>query len=369
VVLWFWLLVVPAIALALFSLRGEAARAAYADARRDAQPRSFPPASVIVPVKGEDEGLHDNLAALAALDYPDYELIVVAQDAEDIPPGVLPPRVKVVFARPSDSAASHKIQNLAAAVRSTRKQSEVFAFADSDGRVPAGWLRALVAALEEPGVGAATGYRWFSPARPTPWSLLRAAWNAVIGGTLGPGDNRFAWGGATAIRKETFFELRVSEYWKGAVSDDYALSAAVHAAGLRVAWAPGATVVSGDGIGLAGLLGWTRRQLKITRFHAPGLWRKALVGHVVYCLGIAAAVFAGLAAGPAYLWALVPILAPGMLKGYRRACDRKTLHALLVPAATWLWMLSLILSAIGNTVDWRGRTYTLARPAWRKKRT
>ena len=34
---------------------------------------------MIVPVKGQDEGLRENLAALAALDYPDYELIVVAR--------------------------------------------------------------------------------------------------------------------------------------------------------------------------------------------------------------------------------------------------------------------------------------------------
>ena len=53
-------------------------------------PARLPPASVIVPVKGEDEGLRENLAALASLDYPDYELIVAARSAADIPPGVLP---------------------------------------------------------------------------------------------------------------------------------------------------------------------------------------------------------------------------------------------------------------------------------------
>ena len=38
-----------------------------------------------------------------------------------------------------------------------------------------------------------------------------------------PATTRFAWGGATAIRKETFFEAGVLEYWKSTVSDDYAL--------------------------------------------------------------------------------------------------------------------------------------------------
>ena len=44
-------------------------------------------ATVIVPVKGEDAGLAENLEALAELDYPDYELFVVARAEEDIPEG------------------------------------------------------------------------------------------------------------------------------------------------------------------------------------------------------------------------------------------------------------------------------------------
>ena len=60
---------------------------------------------------------------------------------------------------------------------------------------------------------------------------MRGVWDAVATSSLGPGDNRFAWGGATAIRKEIFFEARVPDYWQGALSDDYALGEAVHAAG------------------------------------------------------------------------------------------------------------------------------------------
>ena len=95
-------------------------------------------------------------------------------------------------------------------------------------------------------MGASTGYRWYAPEPPDFWSLMRSVWNAPIGGTLGPGDNRFAWGGAMAIRREVFQSIKVPEVWKNAVSDDYALSAAVHAAGLRIAFAPGAMVVSPD---------------------------------------------------------------------------------------------------------------------------
>ena len=238
--LLFWVLVVPALLAAWIGLLNEPKRARYIARRLAEKPDSPPPASVIVPVKGWDEGLRENLAALASLDYPDYELIVAAHSAADIPGGVLPAKVRVVLAHGDDPETGEKIQNLKAAVRAARAHSQVFAFADSDGRPSAGWLRALVAPLAEETVGASTGYRWFTPEPAGFWPLIRSVWDAVAAGMLGPGKNKFAWGGAMAIRKDRFFEIRVFDYWRNTVSDDYALSEAIRAAGLEIAYAPGA---------------------------------------------------------------------------------------------------------------------------------
>jgi cellulose synthase/poly-beta-1,6-N-acetylglucosamine synthase-like glycosyltransferase len=375
-VLSYWYFAAPAVALAFLSLRGERRRAAYI-AERLAQPQEYlPPATVIVPVKGEDEGLRENLAALASLDYPDYELIVTARSAADIPPGVLPPRVKVVLAGVEEEGGSEKVQNLKAAVQAARKHSQIFAFADSDGRPARGWLRALAAPLGEPGVGASTGYRWFTPVPPTFWTLLRGVWDAVVIGRLGPGDNEFAWGGAMAMRKETFFELCVPEYWKTALSDDYALAAAVHASGLTIAFAPGALTPSPEHASAGRILGWMRRQLMITRAYQPRLWMAALIAHAIYCAGMAASIAASVRGDRLAEWALLAQLCPGMLKGLNRAVLAKAalsewaawfqrhtwVHAMWVPLATWLWLIVLVSSAFGNTIEWRGQTYELRRP-------
>lgn len=369
---WFWLFVGPALVLALRSLAGERARASYTRQRLAQNTGDLPPASVIVPVKGCDDELRENLAALATLDYPDYELIVVARSAEDIPPGVLPRRTKVVLAHAEPGRASEKVLNLAAAVEAARKRSEVYAFADSDGRVTARWLRALVAPLQEEGVGATTGYRWFTPRRPG-WALLRGVWDAVPAGMLGPGDNPFAWGGAMAMRKETFFGAGVPEYWKGAISDDYALSQAVHAAGLAIAYAPGALVPCMESISAWRLLGWMRRQMMITRAYNPGNWWPGLIAHILYC-GAMVADVAALAHGRRIgAMALVLQLAPGLIKGGLRARHaRRSLpeyapwfrrwgwvHVAAVPLATWMWLVALGSSAFGNTIQWRGYRYTL----------
>ncbi len=377
----FWAFCGPALALALLSLWGERARVAYVRAK---QTDAFlPPATVIVPVKGQDEGLRQNLASLAAQDYPDYELIVAARRALDIPAGVLPARVKIVLADAEDALTGEKIQNLQAGVRAARKVSEVFAFADSDGLAPRGWLRALVAPLADTATGAATGYRWY--ARP----VLRSVWNGAVAGTFGPRPCLFAWGGATAIRKETFFAAGVAEAWKNAISDDYRLSAAVRKAGLRIVFAPGAMVRCAGGATTREFFLWARRQLLLTRFYAPGVWRLALAIHVLYCAAMAAAAAAALLGHPRALCALAGIAVPGMLRAYTTArlygggesgtgpnsrglrmaglspiCPhgaRPLLNALLAPPGTWISLALFAASAFGDTVRWRGRGYVLGR--------
>lgn len=373
---WYWFFVAPALALALLSLRGERKRAAYVAHRLAEEPASLPPASVIVPVKGPEEGLRANLAALASLDYPDYELVVAAHSAADIPPGVLPARVKVVLAHGDDPNTGEKVQNLNAAVRATRKSSRVFAFADSDGRPTARWLRALVAPLMEKGVGATTGYRWFAPDPPDFWSLMRGVWDAASLGMLGSGNCAFAWGGATAIEKETFFAARIPDYWRNTISDDFALAAAIRSAGLHIAYSPGALVPAPDHTTARQFFAWARRQMTLTRVYRPGLWWPALIAHVFYCGGMAASIVASLRGYRLAEWALIVQLSPGMLKGLNRATLAKAglpeldawfrrhswVHAIWVPLATWVWLIALLSSTAGSTVRWRGRSYRIKRP-------
>jgi ceramide glucosyltransferase len=380
-VLWFWFFAGPALILAFFSLRGERKRAAYVAARLAEAPApvmtaGLPRATVIVPVKGDDPGLRENLAALAAQDYPDYELIVVAHCAADIPAGVLPARVRVVLAHAREPGAGEKVLNLRTAVRFARKNSRLFAFADSDGRVSPTWLRALAAPLTDDSVGASTGYRWYAPEPPDFWSLMRGVWDAVIAGTFGPGANAFAWGGSMAIRRETFYAVRVPDFWRDTVSDDYALSDAVRRAGLRIVFAPGAMAVSTGRTGGREFLRWARRQLTITRVYRPRLWWTALVAHIFYCGGMAAAIVASIHGSRGAEWVLLAQLSPGMLKGANRATLAKAelpeykawfdrhawVHALWVPLATWIWLIVLLASAFGNQIEWRGNRYRLTAP-------
>jgi ceramide glucosyltransferase len=365
-----WVVIGAALLMALLSLRGDRERASYA-ARRLSQrldDADCPPATVIVPVKGHDDYLAENLASLAALDYPNYELIVVARREEDVAPGAVPEGARLVIAGEGGTGTGEKIHNLLAAVEAARPTSTVLAFADSDNIVPRGWLRALAAPLREAGVGLSTGYRWHAPVGGGVWPLLRSVWNSVIAGGFHGGANQFAWGGAMAITRENFARCGVAGFWRGAISDDFQISRAVKNAGLTIAWAPGATVADRSSTTGPVFLRWIERQMIITRVYHNRLWVLGLVSHGIYGGAmIAAAVWAPLL--------LVVQQALGMVKGSNRAAIARAclpeerpyfarwgwIYSWLVPAGTWIWLFSLIAAARTNVIDWRGVRYRLER--------
>ena len=67
-------------------------------------------------------------------------------------------------------AGGQKVHNLRAATADLAAEIRALVFVDSDARPRPEWLRLAMARLAEPGVAAATGYRWFVPKRP-PWPI------------------------------------------------------------------------------------------------------------------------------------------------------------------------------------------------------
>ena len=127
-----------------------------------------PPATLVVAFRGLDPGLAENLRAIFRLDYDDLEILLVTGDRADpcVPmldevvrehPEV---RTAVLFAGRAKTRGQ-KVHNLLHAVANVRAESQVLAFADSDARPGRRWLRELVVGLDDPRVGATTGYRWY----------------------------------------------------------------------------------------------------------------------------------------------------------------------------------------------------------------
>lgn len=354
--------------------------------REMAKPRSefTPLASVIVPCRGLDDGLDENIAALFEQDYPAYEVIFVVDDRADPALGVLnrwlgDARAKLIVA-PKATKNGQKAENLREAVLHVARRSEMFVFADSDARPSVDWLRSMVAPLQNDAVGASSGYRWFVPSKPTLAAELRSVWNASVASSLGANRKKnFCWGGSTAIRRPTFERLGIRERWANVVSDDFALSAAIRRHGLDIVFVPQALNASDDGCSLGEMLEFTTRQMKITRVYSPRLWLAALLGSAIFCgVTITTSVILMTTNPTSTLFAaailtliLVSIFSAGKswarhaavrmaIKKYDKQIRRQQIfHAFLWPLAPFIFLFNSVAAAFSRRIRWREITYEL----------
>jgi cellulose synthase/poly-beta-1,6-N-acetylglucosamine synthase-like glycosyltransferase len=298
------------------------------------------------------------------------------------------PRSRLVVAGPV-YGRSEKINNLFCAISVVSGDCEVLVFADSDARVPRRWLRALISRLDEPGIGATTGYRWYTNGSGGFWPALLAAWNGSVATTLGDHGRNFAWGGSTAIKRELFERIGVAGLWQNAVSDDYALTRAVQQAGLRVAYVPSCLVPTRHDATFSELLEFTTRQVIITRVYRPNVWRIGLASHLLFSLvffgGLAVAANAAAnAAAPSGgvigdMVSFLPIAiiyVLGSAKGSLRLTtaaaalpERRDevwsqwwMFVLLWPLVSLLFVYNFLRSATTRRITWRGTSYELRSP-------
>jgi ceramide glucosyltransferase len=129
--------------------------------------RSLPPAaqrqpgiSVLKPLCGVDDDLRENLASFAALEYPDYEVLLGVQDLTDAAYPVAraaaerwPDRMRVVIQR-GEPGLNPKVNQLITLAQSA--DHEILVISDSNVAAPAGYLDEIAAHLEQPSIGLVT---------------------------------------------------------------------------------------------------------------------------------------------------------------------------------------------------------------------
>ncbi|MEP7274407.1 MAG: glycosyltransferase, partial [Acidobacteriota bacterium] len=365
--------------------------------------RHQPKAVVIIPCKGLETGLEENIEAFCAQDYREYEVILVTESKHDPAYRILSRIVKqsrrsawLVVAGQAENRGQ-KIHNLIAALETLNavdRRADILVFADSDARPSRAWLAELVAPLDEKRVGATTGFRWHLPHPEQSTasgvnglagrfsSILLSVWNSSALTLLGERSS-FAWGGATAIRRDNFDNLGVRERWNEALSDDYVLTSVVQEAGQRIKFVPAALMPTPSEASFAGLIEFTTRQMKVTRVYAPGVWRVALVSQMLFNVtlwgglawlvisslrGRGSLLLAGLLAailvlGAASSWVRVVVAARLMKTQRRQILSQRWVYPALAPLSSLLYLGNLLASAWSRRIIWRGIGYEMLSPS------
>jgi len=347
-----------------------------------------PQTAVVLPVRGTDEGLRENVAAILSQAHPAFRVLVVADDGSDAAVAVVRdvssslPHVRVDVIRADPDGMGGKVNALRTALDRLEPGDEAVVFADADIRPSRDWLHQLLQPLADPSVGASTGFRWYVPPRPAVWALVRAEWNAVSANVLFDPRRSFAWGGSCAVRREDLLRLRLGERWRSVLSDDLVLTRAVREAGLRIEYAPAALVATYEGGDRAMCLEWCLRQMTMASLYLPVVRTYATAAFAVFdgaiVLGIASLVLAALASSsflvPAALF-LVTVPAslakaslrrralflgsPPVAAAWKVPALRSAVAVLSVP---WVMAYGLLRTRRPEVVRWRGRTYDVRDP-------
>jgi ceramide glucosyltransferase len=390
----FYFFATVSIYLGLLSLRGGVRFVRYLQAELAREDPAFTPlVTVFLPLRGVDGGLKENITAVFAQDYLNYEVVIVSDDKNDSAWSVVEearqsftgdagPTMRTVIAG-SAIDRGQKVHNLSVAITEADPNSEVFVFVDSDARPRTDWLRSLVAPLQDETTGATTGYRWFVAGRGGFAAHLRSVWNAAIASALGAdGNKNFCWGGSTAIRRSTFADCKVLEHWRGTVSDDFAMTRALHESGLPIKFVPRCLTPSFEDCSFGELIEFTTRQLKITRAYASHLWKAVLFGSLIFVITF----FGGAAfvivrawmqrsfATPLFL--LLIIFTMGAMKSHlrlravsmvisdhrMRSISTSCAQVTLWPVASALYLYNALAAVSSRRIQWRGITYGLKSP-------
>lgn len=328
-------------------------------------PAALPGISILKPLRGLDHGLREALESFAAQDYPDFELLFAVADAGD--PAI--PVIREVMAahpqRPSRllitdaDLPNRKVAKMAA--MEDVAQYPVVLISDGDIRVPDGYLKAVAAELERPGVGLATAlYRARSSTFAGRWEAMGISTDfspsALVGRMIGVSE--FAFGSTMALRRDLLRAIGGCRALGGFIADDYHLGRLVRERGLRIAVLPEPVETS--------LTAETWREV----------WRHQLR----WARTIRASRpdgYAGLPVTSASLWAALLLATPfwmfgAMLLALRIAAGGWLARVVLEdPIPVWLlllqpfrdlWAFAIwICGFAGNTVEWRGQRIVLNR--------
>jgi ceramide glucosyltransferase len=342
-------------------------------AGRPARPRALaaPSVTVLKPLHGDELGLLDNLGSFCNQDYPGpIQVVFGVQDPGDGAVAVVEHLQKTQAPRDLDLVIDAKVHGLNRKVSNLVNMAprichDVVVLADSDMRVGPDYLSRVIAALDEPGVGAVTCLYYGVPVAGTWASLSALAINAhflpgVVFG-LALGLARPCFGSTLALRRETLGEIGGFIAFVDCLADDYAIGAALRARGRTISIPPFAVAHICTEASARDFWRHELRWARTIKSIDPIGYAGSTVAHPLPWALIAALLGAGSTAFlPAIAIAVVSIgCRVALLRQVERAYALPPQAYWLVPARDLLSFILFVVSFFGRDVSWKGHRYRM----------
>lgn len=326
-------------------------------------PDPLPAVTVLKPLYGAEPGLEAALASVLSQDYPaPVQIVFGLHDPADPAAAVVarlkerfPERDIAVVADPKTHGANAKISNILNMMPKSRH--DILVLADSDMTVGPDYLRAVVGALSQPGVGAVSCL-YTGTGRTGLWSRLAAMGvsyqflpNAAVG--IGLGLAHPCFGSTIALTRQTLARIGGFDAFADLLADDFEIGRAVRTDGQRLAYPPLTVVHGNTEAGLGELIAHELRWARTIRVIDPAGHWGSVVTHALP-LGLIGAALAGFS--PTGCAVLATILLARLFLKVRmdHIVGANSGPAWLLPVRDVLSFGLFIASLFGRRVQWRG---------------
>jgi ceramide glucosyltransferase len=343
----------------------------FARAQTPGTPATTPTVTILKPLYGDDAGLFENLTSFAEQRYAGaVQIVCGVADAHDAGVAVLE-RLRGSPAMPGleliiDATlhgANRKVSNLINMTPPIRH--DIVILADSDIRVAPDYLARVIAALQQPGVGAVTCL-YHGVAASGPWSRLGALFinahflpSVVLG--LASGLAQPCFGSTIALKRSTLDAIGGFAAFADRLDDDYAIGAAVRERGEVVAIPPFTVAHLCSEVSLRELWRHELRWARTIRNIAPLGHAGSIVMHPLAWAvsALALSPWSGLLI-PAAAATVAAILCRVMLlRGVAHGFGLPRQPYWLVPMRDLLSFTVFVVSFLGRDVSWKGHRYRL----------
>jgi ceramide glucosyltransferase len=334
-----------------------------------------PPLSIFKPLHGAEPGLEAYLESFFTQDYPDYEILFCARDANDA--GLATAR-RVALRHPSipvkflcTGGEPDYINDKVISMEKMAAEAahEIFVISDSDVRVTFDYLRAMALPFADPGVGGMCCLYRGVAVEGGLWARLEAVGMSVEmpAGVLAARSMegmQFTLGPTMAFRRDTIRQMGGFKVTADYCADDFILGNETYKLGQRVILSHYAIDHMVLHSNFAGSLKHQVRWMKSTRFSRPkGHFGTALTFSIPF--GLLALIAAAWLGHPIwgvglFAWSIATRLALSIAAGRCVVGDTSWFGLLvLYPIRDFMGFCFWVASYAGNRILWRGRVFEL----------
>ncbi len=326
-----------------------------------------PAVTMLKPLYGAEPRLAENLASFLRQDYAGPLQMLCGVGHPDDPAVAAVAQLRAAHpdasidlaTGPRAPGANAKIGNIAAMMPAARH--DILVLSDSDMAVDSDYLAKLIAALDQPGVGAVTCL-YAGRGDAGVWSRISAAAMSCTGlpnmvMALATSIAQPCLGSTIAIRRETLDAIGGFERFADVLADDYAIGEAVAALGLKVAVPPMLLTHACAHKSLGEVWRQHLRWSATIRGVAP--LRHAGSG-VTHALAFALLTVPFLPLAGLLLTAMALAIRLLMARTVERIAGVRRGFSYLLPLADLIEFAAFIASFAARAIDWRGSQLTIS---------